>query len=1849
MARKWLEKFDWSALDNLDYSAWDDYQKTEKKKKIVQEGMQDINNIWAGEAKRQNTMGAKVGNIADGFISTLGAATFRPQIAHSDASNEVRKDGLTADQKREAEKMKLNPEQYIAFKRYSVGGDRTPEQLSGFIKDLRAKKSDKPEDYGNTKKTAVEKEQEIIDKFNSDNFGTAGAGLIRPYRSDRFSQEFYNDAFQEALALGAMKHGAITNDMPFLKMLGVEGAMNLPGGVAQGVTNVLTNDKDDDFMSGAKEIAGQSALAFGMGAGFGAAGRGFGKATGLINDLRPNSALRQGMDNALTASRINQIDELADLPNAGAMREYLADQIGDRAKVAQIPEDKLISVYQQVKANPKYNDVELKQVKAERAAAAAAEKATVKQAQDDLLMFNEQLKEAKTQLKQTETAMTAGKSDMTLKQLAKIASEHKKDIRNLEKQISGLQNQYPDITTEKVAADFIPGAKPIMEEVDGLPVQNIADETPVKPLVEEPVPIIEEPKNMEILNKPVEDVAPVKDFDQEITNATLEGDNAKAAALIKERENIGINEGQLNKMVNTAKNRDELEDFFINNKDQIFDTLYEMKRTNGDGQVDAFIQSLKKQADGKLGESLYGTTALDDFRSQILDIPRNDNLQFYKELDRSLSDGQPAPKFDAEVEAKRDAAFAAFEKEWKKTFGKDAQVLDPGAMYDHLEARYGSRAAAQMMEEGAAATFSKNGQLAVGISDLDAPANRQAFRVWHEKYHGYLNVLVDKNTRAKLIIAAEKQLKNDPEFQTYTKLRMEDDKGLGYVGAVEEYLSTKMAMKALKLKGYKEVSMDEAGRIIISSKPTGLLGTARTLYERVVGAMESFFTEKNTLEKTFRDLYFAKPDRFNGDLTTKSSGFRKDAMWGADTIDDLKAKTYDPQYQTFDIPDEGDGLAFIKEGDGKQDWDSWFDNISGLKTKASEAAGGGNNKLPSVEELTQDSYNFDYATKTGNRVKKALGVDSELSMKVRERWEDSRVRLKKLQQKVGTTSDEMNAYQKIENATSIIEARQTAAAKIQEDIIADMGKRAKSSGVEIRDFKKEVESYAVARSGLERIQQHGTDVVYGRQDVNQTIAELTEIVAKTESSPHFAAIKESADELNGMSKAVLDTLYDGGSEDALISKAEYDRLNQTYPNHINFSRDFSVDAEGNPLSNYFTQEDFSSYGGGSPSVLSTGLKKVKGGDFAVDDVLANQAQMLNMAIARFEKNKAAKAVINFANYYNSLPDNAAEATVGRSLFEIFEGKPNGNSENVITALYGGKPVSVRVNDPAMAKAITDMGVEKMTGLYKMSQFFNGIRGQLATQWKLSFAIRNKGRDIQEMINYIGSMEEMKGQSSKALKSTFSKDLKVVRDFHHGVKNADTSLYQQMIDDGGAIGGLAKSTKGEIKKNIETLLTLQEGGAKANAIKAGKAIAQFFENWNDVAENSSRFTVYKTALDAGMSRERAAWLAKEAGINFQRHGTGKGLRSMYLFFNPSVQGTARTWRAWANNPKEFAKFTMALGGAVWGANEWNDSIDENWRDDTRLSEYTRNTNLIVLSPWQNSKGEHYIIKVPLGFSYVPIKTVIDQGIDVAKGKSKAVDAAKTAAKSFVIGYNPVAGDTSLSSALPTQFGWFPARFAGELMSNENFMGTPIKPKGKENLPGSWQYYDSTTEEPVGRAAVAASRFLSDITGGKKGNRGLIEISPESMLYGLEQLISGAGRDITRGYNTVSNIVKGEGVKTSDIPFVESFISELRPSRKGEMEMYDILGRRDDQSVREAIAKQRIRERYDSADSIPQSEIENLRNIGMTSRQINGFLDEFDLSRTSRSFDQLSEDDAASVWDSLSEDTKQELIENGVAPY
>lgn len=735
---------------------------------------------------------------------------------------------------------------------------------------------------------------------------------------------------------------------------------------------------------------------------------------------------------------------------------------------------------------------------------------------------------------------------------------------------------------------------------------------------------------------------------------------------------------------------------------------------------------------------------------------------------------------------------------------------------------------------------------------------------------------------------------------------------------------------------------------------------------------------------------------------------------------------------------------------------------------------------------------------------------SEVGTRTREVIQDNWIRVKKLQERPDVVIDgtKLTPYEAEtlfhgRVGTRITEAND--ALKAIDKEIADLEKITKNAGV-----RKEIDRYLVAKHAPER------NAVHGEGAAGMTNAEADEIVKAFEGDSKNKAAVAVAEKIKTLNDKTLDLLRDS----QVIDEDMYQKLRTAYKNHVPLNRIFDE-----------TDDVGSALVGRGYDVRGSGIKRAKGSQREVDDILSNVGANLEQAIVRAEKNRVNLSVLEFARENKNL--GLFTEIKPKAIGQSFDGRPlleRVDDPLVLTVRENGKPVYLRINDERLATAFKGIGTEKLPPLLNFVGGFTRIYSGLATRFNPEFVFSNKLRDLQEMAAYMAAQKNVgfSGAAKTALRDPIS--MKDVTDFMRGADTPGAKLYKQMMEDGGTTGGMALSTRKQFKIDVESMRQMNRGGV-LNLKKNGKKIVETFDNWNQIFEDSTRLSVYKTALDRGLSRDRAAFLAKNATINFNKKGTGGAiLNSMYMFSNASIQGTTKLLTA-MKNPKVASAVVGSVGTAVWAANSWNDKVDPDWRD--KVSKFDRNSNLVVVLP--TDSGAKYIT-IPVSWGLKPIKVMADYSYDASNGKASDKSGYQIAGdvlSSIWDGYNPIGGSDVTSALVPT-----PLDIPVEIARNKKWSGSVIHPDSKEGVPESENFFKNKEGVPSDKS------FQFDVlrrgsAGVAKATDGNIQLNPANLKYALDGYLSGLGRFGTGLFETGKAFSEKGVPQASDAPFARRF--------------------------------------------------------------------------------------------------------------
>ena len=713
----------------------------------------------------------------------------------------------------------------------------------------------------------------------------------------------------------------------------------------------------------------------------------------------------------------------------------------------------------------------------------------------------------------------------------------------------------------------------------------------------------------------------------------------------------------------------------------------------------------------------------------------------------------------------------------------------------------------------------------------------------------------------------------------------------------------------------------------------------------------------------------------------------------------------------------------------------------------------------------------------------------------------------------------------------LMTGRQTAQLQKTEDIVKQIDKDILNTSKKLKikdvELQNEVFDYLKARHTPER------NIALGEKATGITTKEAGEIMARLEKSPHAKEIKQIANDLQKFHNETLDILYQEGKPEGVISKELYDTLKIKYKNHIPLQRVMETDDIAEVLS------------GRGLAVKGTGLKRAVGSEREVKDIMENIYAARTQAIQRVEKNIVDNETFNFVrDYIKTFPEqDLFEIVKPQAIGKTFEGKiitKQINSPDILQFQRYGKPVYIKINDPRLAVALQGVNREQLPAVMRYISTITRWMSALVTRYSPEFVLSNKIRDMQEAVVYIASQDGFKGATKTALRDPSS--INDVKNFILGKETAGTKLYQQMIEDGGTTGGMALSTR----KQVETSLKNIRSTNRSTSRKAFKNLSESVDKWNTVFEDSTRLSAYKTALESGMSREKAAIIAKNVSIDFNEFGTwGPIINSLYMFSNASIQGSAKMIRA-MRNPKVAAAVVGTVGASVFAANSWNDKVDSEWRN--KVSKWDKLNGLNIVIP---GTEEFYYISIPVSWGLKPIKVAMEYGTDILSGQTVGLgDATEGILTAVLEGYNPVGG-TDLASALTPS----PIEPFIDIARNRQWTGGKLRPDWNKYAPASTQYFKDLQDSQTGKILIDISQLTSEKTGGR------IEFSPADAEYILQQITGGPGKFTGKVFNSISAIGKAELPEPRDIPFVSRVLRKTPEERfytsKGENDIIKTL--------------------------------------------------------------------------------------------
>ena len=723
--------------------------------------------------------------------------------------------------------------------------------------------------------------------------------------------------------------------------------------------------------------------------------------------------------------------------------------------------------------------------------------------------------------------------------------------------------------------------------------------------------------------------------------------------------------------------------------------------------------------------------------------------------------------------------------------------------------------------------------------------------------------------------------------------------------------------------------------------------------------------------------------------------------------------------------------------------------------------------------------------------------------------------------------------------------------------------------------QERIDEYLVAKSAparnemIARINPEMPDGGAGMSTV-----EAEEVMRQAEEDGILDQLEEVAGDVLTMAKATRE----GMVRDGLITRQQADVWEQTQPYYVPLKGiaaggDMAVSDEDIP------HYDFNPAGFRARAKESMKAKGRGEGNLPLSP-LAYTIYDAKAAAIRGEKNIAAN---KFLDLVMANPSNAWEVFTKENPDTEMVPDPNTGvlrrqavpmqmrPEKYFLVKREGKPYYIRINDPLLMRALTNGSAKSTQALV---EFLNDVKiapatrtmARLFTTYNPVFAGVNYTRDMQSAIfNILAEQDRVDGRlAGKEIAGGVLRDMTSPSNFKKIAKitfnkEATTEeerqmfdLFQQAKEDGAFTGWIVNEP---IQQKIEQI---QEELDKASATGAKKTwyetkegtekVLQALQDFNSVFENITRFSVYKNALDAGLTRDEAANMAREVTVDFNKKGElGSVASTLYAFVNAAIQGNTRLWRSISGRKadggltraQKLAITLMGMGAmqSVLGRAMSDDDEDGKSFYD-KIPDYEKQRNIIIPHPW--SGGETYT-KIPLPYGISVFYNFGTNAADFATDNATAPELGLKTLSSIMNNFSPISVNFNSPGGFFNSFAPTVVKPFTDLILNENYFGSTIY-----NEP--FREGEALSNIPRYKTAEGfkeAAKFVNEITGGQGAKAGWGDFPAEAIPYLLGQYTGGAGRFGVEVLSAAKGVATGDVAKMSpsDIPFINKIYGEV----------------------------------------------------------------------------------------------------------
>ena len=753
--------------------------------------------------------------------------------------------------------------------------------------------------------------------------------------------------------------------------------------------------------------------------------------------------------------------------------------------------------------------------------------------------------------------------------------------------------------------------------------------------------------------------------------------------------------------------------------------------------------------------------------------------------------------------------------------------------------------------------------------------------------------------------------------------------------------------------------------------------------------------------------------------------------------------------------------------------------------------------------------------------------------------QNNKIDLKRVREAIeaqaGPLPAQADAYLNEELYHGKVSARVTALHEQQvEPILKKIAVAGQNAGITLDD----VNQYLHARHAPERnaaMQAINPGMANNAALSGMSDADAAQVMADFTSAGKTAGLANIAADVDQLLRDTRTGLVADGLEDAGTVQA----WEQAYQHYAPLQRD--IKSSGTPK-------------GQGISIRGPEAKRAVGSDKEVVNILANIVAQAETAAIRAEKAIVGRALLDMARQYpnpafwkvDAAPtkpriDKETGLVIRGAIDPMFQ-----TADNVVMVKdYGMEHFIVfeKNSERAMsvAKAMKNIDIAPMNKILEVASKGTRFIASLLTQRNPLFWMTNFSRDIQgAMINLQGTDAE--GLQDKVL-GNMPKAFKGMQSLVRGTGTGQWARYAREIQEAGGTTGYMQQFENSDKRmdDLKKIVAQMQQG-KADPRRLARVALDFVDDYNDIIENAVRLSVFQSARDNGVSTVKAASIAKNITVNFNRKGNlSPPINALYMFFNASVQGTARLTQALATS-----RSAQVLVGSIAVMGFLLDAMNRAMSDDDEetgrnrydmIPEFEKSKNWIFMNPMR--PGEYVKVPLPLGPHVFHNAGRLLSDATFRKDKRNAAEYGWSMASTVFDAFSPLGVTPSVGQLIAPSI----LDPVLQVAENKSFTGGPVYRSndmgfGKTNpKPAYTRHFESTPD-----VWKAASRGLNDLTGGDKDKPGRLNVEPDILKHVFYAMTGGPGRMVDQTTDAAQAQARGDTPSVNRVPFVSRFYGE-----------------------------------------------------------------------------------------------------------